>query len=153
MSNISPNESCPCYSGKKYKKCCRPYHNGMKAKSPEALVRARFSAYKLGMEDFIMQTTHPESKHYNADENRWRASIRAYIIQSRFIDLEILSAEDDKVSYKANIFSMFTQETNATIEHCTFKQEDGKWFYLDGEHEDVKEIEEVQETEESGEED
>ena len=152
MSNISPNDSCPCWNGKKYKKCCRPYHNGMNAKVPQELVRARYSAYALGLIDFIMQTTHPESKHYNANETRWRAAIRAYILQSRFLDLEILSAEDDKVSYRANIYSMFTQEAKSVLEHCTFKQENGRWLYFDDEHVKVKATEEAEEIKETSEE-
>lgn len=142
MSNISPNDSCLCFSGKKYKKCCRPYHNGMNAPTPEALVRARYSAYALGLDDFIMRTTHPESRHFNADENRWRAAIRAYILQNRFLNLEILSAEDDKVSYRATLLSMFTGASEPYIEHCTFKQENGKWLYFDGKPEKEEKSEE-----------
>jgi SEC-C motif-containing protein len=138
MEKISPNDSCPCFSNKKYKKCCRPYHNGMNIPTPEALVRARYSAYALGLDDFIMLTTHPESPHYNANKERWRATIKAYILRSRFLRLKILSAEEDKVSYRADIFSVFAGEDNTVIEHCTFKQENGKWLYLDGVHETDK---------------
>lgn len=135
MSNISPNDPCICSSGKKYKKCCRPYHNGMSIPSPEALVRARFSAYALGMVDFIMLTTHPESRHYEGNAKRWRAALNGYVLRTVFLNLEILSAEDEKVSYRMKYFTMLNREEEETIEHCTFKQESGKWLYFDGVHE------------------
>jgi uncharacterized protein YchJ len=39
------------------------------------------------------------------------------------------------VTYRANIYSMLSRGDNIVIEHCTFKQENNKWLYLEGIHE------------------
>ena len=57
MIKLSPNELCLCNSGRKYKKCCRPFHEHKRyPPAPEDLVRARFSAYALAHVSFIMET-------------------------------------------------------------------------------------------------
>ncbi|MEO1288543.1 MAG: YchJ family metal-binding protein [Chloroflexota bacterium] len=129
---ISPNESCPCESGKKYKKCCRRYHNGMKIPTPTDLVRARWSAYALKLPDFIMQTTHPDNPDYDANFAKWRVRVEAYCLRNIFHKLEIVSAEDDKVTYRAEILAFMSQPT-AITEDSVFAQKDGDWLYLDGE--------------------
>ncbi|CAL8470738.1 g10280 [Coccomyxa elongata] len=52
---------CPCCSGKAYAECCQPYHDGEEVPTPEAVMRARFSAYVKKFSDFIVATTHPEN--------------------------------------------------------------------------------------------
>lgn len=138
MIKFSPNEECPCDSGKKYKKCCRPYLEGKVAPpTPEALVRARFTAYGVRNIDFIMDTTHSESPHFNANEHRWRAELDAYALRSMFTVLKVLSAEEDKVSYEVRMWQFGVQESRY-IEHATFRQKDGKWYYFDSTMEDVE---------------
>ncbi len=54
---------CPCGSGKPYSGCCSRYHSGnAAAPSPEALLRARFSAYAMQLVDYIVDTTHPQAR-------------------------------------------------------------------------------------------
>lgn len=142
MKKISPNDLCPCFSHKKYKKCCRLYHNGMKIPTPESLVRARYAAYSMGLADFIMLTTHPDNPNFDENKDTWRANIDAFTMRSMFYKLDILSAEDDKVSYRATTLSQ--GKYNTVMEHCTFKQVDGKWLYLDGIHEtETEDAEEI----------
>jgi SEC-C motif domain protein len=137
MVKINPNEECPCFSGKKYKKCCRPYHEKQSKPVPEALVRARFAAYALSNIDFIMETTHPESPHFNQNKNRWRAELEAYVIRNYFADLKILLVEEDRVSYEAALLEFRTSE-HRYIEDARFRQVDNKWLYFDGDMKDVE---------------
>ncbi|KAG2488827.1 hypothetical protein HYH03_012626 [Edaphochlamys debaryana] len=52
---------CPCESGKAYKNCCESIHTGaQKAATPEATLRARFSAYCKAQPDYVIRTTHPD---------------------------------------------------------------------------------------------
>jgi SEC-C motif domain protein len=136
MVKINPNDECPCLSGKKYKKCCRPYHENQSKPVPEALARARFAAYALGHIDFIMETTHPESPHVNQNKVRWRAELEAYSLRNVFAEFKVLSAEDDKVTYQATLMEFRVQE-HRYIEDARFKQVDGKWLYFDGDMKDV----------------
>jgi len=52
---------CECGSGKPFKRCCEPALIGQQAApTAEATLRARFSAFKLGNEEYIYMTTHPD---------------------------------------------------------------------------------------------
>jgi uncharacterized protein YchJ len=57
-----PANPCPCGSGATYGLCCQPAHAGRAAPStPEKLLRSRFSAYRLGLVDYLVATTHPKA--------------------------------------------------------------------------------------------
>lgn len=66
---------CPCGSGLAYTSCCQPLHNGQAAKSPEALMRSRYSAYVFVLEDYILATWHsstrPDSLGLSQDNTKW----------------------------------------------------------------------------------
>ena len=104
----------------------------MKVPAPTELVRARWSAYALNNVDFIMDTTHPDNEDYDANRARWRVRIEAYCLRNIFEELEIVSAEDDKVTYRAEILAFMNQPTTIT-EDSVFAQLDGEWKYLSGE--------------------
>ena len=94
MKKISPNDGCPCHSGKKYKKCCRPVHGGQPVDDPRLVMRARYSAYAIQNMDFIMQTMHPESIHLTQkSQEKWIAEINFFATQTDFVDLDVLDLE------------------------------------------------------------
>jgi len=126
---ISPNDPCPCYSGLKYKKCCRPWHGGTAAPTPEALMRSRYSAYALGKVDYIMATTHPDNPQFRADRAVWRAQIQQFSDRTRFVGLQILAAEGDIVTFHAILFE--DESDISYTERSLFKQKDGRWLYVD----------------------
>ncbi|MEL6307816.1 MAG: YchJ family metal-binding protein [Chloroflexota bacterium] len=128
----NPNDPCPCTSGKKYKKCCRRYHQGMKVPTPEALVRARFGAYAIGLTDYLIDTLHPDHEDQKLSETKIRAQVDAYSIRNTFLKCDIVSAEDDKVTYRAFIMA-FHQDPLVYTEDAVFAQHDNKWYYLSGE--------------------
>ncbi|MFM0874673.1 YchJ family metal-binding protein, partial [Klebsiella pneumoniae] len=49
--------SCPCGSGDPLDDCCGRYHQGHPAPTAEALMRSRYSAYGLGLVDYLRDTT------------------------------------------------------------------------------------------------
>jgi uncharacterized protein YchJ len=51
--------SCPCGSGDELALCCGHYHAGTPAPSAERLMRSRYSAYVLGLIDYLKATTLP----------------------------------------------------------------------------------------------
>ena len=55
---------CPCGSGGEYDACCGALHSGAGSDDaePEAIVRARFSAYVKNIPAYIVSSTHPDSK-------------------------------------------------------------------------------------------
>ena len=54
--------TCPCDSNKAYNSCCQPYHNGFPAPTAEALMRSRYSAYVLQLEEYLLKTWHPDTR-------------------------------------------------------------------------------------------
>lgn len=53
---------CPCESGRAYQDCCAPLHNGAHASSAEALMRSRYTAYVLALENYLLETWHPTTR-------------------------------------------------------------------------------------------
>ncbi|MCH6256010.1 SecC motif-containing protein [Puniceicoccaceae bacterium K14] len=58
------NESlCPCKSTRAYGECCGPYHsNKKKPETAEQLMRSRYSAYFFRKYNYLVETTHPDSR-------------------------------------------------------------------------------------------
>ena len=54
---------CPCSSGATYDTCCGPLHAGQKAAATaEQLMRSRYSAFALGLTDYLVETWHPDTR-------------------------------------------------------------------------------------------
>ncbi len=117
---------CPCCSGKPYSECCEPYISGEATPQiPEQLMRSRYTAYTLVDVEYLIKTTHPKMrKHYSAK------AIKAWAENCKWLKLEVLSASGVNVHFKA----YFEENGEAGIheEYSTFKQEDGKWYFVDG---------------------
>lgn len=134
MKKIKPNAPCPCYSGQKYKKCCRPLHQGQKIDDPVRLMRSRYSAYALHNLDYIVETMHPDSKHLH-NTPQWRAGITLFAETTDFNGLEILDSElslDDLNTGWVTFHAILANgdEDTSYVERSLFKKEDGQWLYL-----------------------
>ena len=53
---------CPCGSGRLLEACCGQFHSGERAPDAEILMRSRYSAYVLGLEDYLQATWHPDNR-------------------------------------------------------------------------------------------
>ena len=59
---LSVNSICPCGSLKKYKKCCKLFHDNIKKPSNALeLMKSRFSAFAFFKSDYIIKTTHQKN--------------------------------------------------------------------------------------------
>ncbi|MEO8855681.1 MAG: YchJ family metal-binding protein, partial [Burkholderiaceae bacterium] len=65
IARLRATADCPCDSGARYIDCCGPWHSGLSegvhAPTPEALMRSRYSAYGLGLVDYLLDTWHASS--------------------------------------------------------------------------------------------
>lgn len=133
MARKKDNGLCPCGSGLKLADCCGRYHAGghcekTGAPTAESLMRSRFAAYALGLEDYLLATWHPASRPQRLDLEdeplQWK-------------DLKILRCEAGQpgdsegtvefvARYKVNGRAGRLHETSR------FVHEDGRWYYLDG---------------------
>ncbi len=62
MAVVTP---CPCGLPHGYPQCCGRYHTGaqhLAAPTPEALMRSRYSAYALGLREYVLDTWHASTR-------------------------------------------------------------------------------------------
>ena len=67
------SDPCPCGSGRAYPACCGPYlDQSLPAPTAEALMRARYTAYTLKREDYLLATWDPAHRpaQLDADEHQ-----------------------------------------------------------------------------------
>lgn len=67
-------DACPCGRGEPYGSCCGPLHGGEPAPTAERLMRSRYSAFVLGLADYLLDTWHPQTRPETLvpdDDVRW----------------------------------------------------------------------------------
>jgi SEC-C motif-containing protein len=126
---------CPCHSGRHYVRCCQPFHQGKRQTTPENLMRARFAAYAQGKVRFIIETTHPDSPHWQADQVAWRKSVLQFSRQTHFVGLEIRNAgisptqpNSATVTFHATLIQA-GQDASFT-EKSLFQRQNNQWLYV-----------------------
>ena len=93
MDLQSKQTKCPCCSGKPYANCCQKYHKGVIPENALALMRSRYAAYALGLAEYLIKTTHPQSPHIVEDQKQWLNQILVFSRTVSFDGLEILKTE------------------------------------------------------------
>lgn len=91
-------------------------------------MRSRYSAYALGLWDYIIETTHSKNPEAQTERELWKGQILDFSKGTDFLGLEILGTSNDTVKFKALLKQ---NERDATfIENSKFKKENGRWKYL-----------------------
>jgi len=122
---------CPCGSGDPLEACCGRYHGGLPAPSAERLMRSRYSAYVLGLIDYIESTTLPVQQ-----PSLDLQSMKAWSAGSTWLGLEVEESqllggqpEHARVTFTAR----WHDRTGEHVQHerSAFVQHDGKWYFID----------------------
>jgi SEC-C motif-containing protein len=121
---------CPCGSGLAYAACCGRWHAGpehLQAPDAAALMRSRYSAYVLGLHDYLLATWHASTRP---------AAIAADPPGLRWLGLELRrhvvhDADHATVEFVAR--SKRNGRASRLHETSRFVREDGRWSYVDGE--------------------
>lgn len=124
---------CPCGSGVESISCCLPIIEGKSlALTPEALMRARYTAHVTKQYDFLSESSHPEFRDDTDPEQiaEW-SSLMAW--QS----LEIMATKDGgegdetgEVSFCAHY--TVSDQPQELREDAFFRKEGDRWFYVEG---------------------
>lgn len=124
---------CPCGSGKELADCCAPIIEGVPASTAEALMRARYTAFvtrQIG--DFLRDTLAAE-KQGEFDLREVEMSAR----DAEGLGFELRASEGGgeadetgAVEYVARF--RIRGQIQAHHELATFRREDGRWLYVDG---------------------
>ena len=115
---------CPCGSGEPYARCCGPAHQGQAALSPEALMRSRYSAFVLGLPDYLLATWHPST----------RPSTLALEGSPAWSSLHVLSSGQQGERGQVHFRALYPAAGGwgSLEEVSAFVRQDGRWYYLDG---------------------
>jgi SEC-C motif domain protein len=116
---------CPC-GGKSYALCCEPIHQQRNAADAKILMRSRYSAYVLKLEDYLLATWHPRTRPAQLDlaseESRWLG-----LEIKNFIPLSDSSASVEFVArYRV------AGRAHRLHERSYFEFEGGQWLYTRG---------------------
>ncbi|MEI6531736.1 MAG: YchJ family metal-binding protein [Chlamydiota bacterium] len=98
-----------------YAECCQPYHLGALPPTALALMRSRYTAYVLGLVDYIRLT---ETKSSSREE--LIAACKSMQLQG----LTILGSSEDSVHFEVKSGKSNWQE----LSH--FLQREGRWLYI-----------------------
>ena len=138
---------CPCGSGKDYSVCCGPHHDGAAPAdsiTPEAIVRARFSAYVKNVPKYIVASTHPDSKDMKRKDDPAEAreqlekDAAATMQKVQFKSLRVKGTKEGdgetfvtyEVSYKA-AGKKNRGGTKTLAERSRYKMANGEFKYFD----------------------
>jgi SEC-C motif-containing protein len=126
--NIHPRHApCPCSSGLPYDECCRPWHMGLDlgehAPTPEALMRSRYSAYALGLIDYLLATWHVST-----------APGELELAPTKWLELEVRDAQMVGDAGLVEFVARYRVDGRGQRLHeiSRFVRQDGRWFYIDG---------------------
>ena len=117
--------SCPC-GGKSYASCCEPIHQQRNAGDAKILMRSRYSAYVLKIDDYLLATWHPRTRP---------AQLDLASDDSRWLGLEIksfLPLSDSSASVEFVARYKIAGRAHRLHERSSFVYENGAWFYLEG---------------------
>ena len=124
MKQRAASAACPCGGGA-YPLCCERWHRGEAAPSAELLMRSRYSAYALGLHDYLLATWHPTTRpatqDLQGDDARWLG-----------LDLRSAREQGDEATVEFVARYRIAGRAHRLHETSRFLREDGRWFYLDG---------------------
>ena len=117
---------CPCGRGA-YAHCCGPLHAGAPAADAEALMRSRYSAYALGLADYLLATWHPSTRPHALDLHsdpplRWLGlDVKRHVPAGDTAVVEFVARHRQGGSRAGRLH-----------ETSRFVHERQQWFYVDG---------------------
>jgi SEC-C motif domain protein len=128
---LAAHTPCPCGSDATYVNCCGPFHaairnsepDGPFAPTPEALMRSRYSAYVLGLIDYLLATWHPSTTPGDLE-----------LSPLKWLGLEVRAHEVSTDAGVVEFIARFRVDGRAQRLHETsrFVREAGRWYYIDG---------------------
>lgn len=123
--NKKTSSACPC-GGISYAACCEPLHRGTPASGAAALVRSRYSAYVLKLENYLLATWHPDTRP---------ATLDLADDDSKWLGLDIKQQQESGDTAVVEFVARYKMAGRAHRLHeiSRFVREDGQWFYVDGE--------------------
>lgn len=154
-----PTEPCGCNSGDSYRQCCGSLHQTLVAKnndfSPEQVLRARYTAHKYALPQYVIESSHPKNPDYiyhmeeakatkNSGTRRWSRDITAMSTLYSFEGIEIVDVNTEGDVCNIIFRTLLREKDDAANfipveENAVFLRTGGRWLYQDGESEEPEE--------------
>lgn len=129
---IPKSKQCPCGNNKTYSSCCGRIHlDQSQAKSPEELMRSRYTAFTLANGDYLNQSHHESVRKAEEKEEteKWAKSVKWMgldVLEASLIDENSTEGfVEFKAHFKSGLFKKVIHEKSR------FRKENGIWFYVD----------------------
>jgi len=124
--------NCPCESQKEIEACCQPIIDGQPAKTAEALMRARYTAYTQKKIAFIEKSHDPKTRHKTDMEANLRWAQTTEWKRLKILRVEKGQAEDDwgLVEFQADYRSKDSEGLHHEVSE--FNKKGGQWFFSKG---------------------
>ncbi|MGM0534829.1 MAG: YchJ family protein [Pseudomonadota bacterium] len=121
---LSSFDACPCGSGLAYEACCGPCHRGEPAASPAALMRSRYSAFALGLTDYLLTSWHTATRPNSLSPDP----------STRWVCLELLDSGEQADEGHVHFRAICREGRRWAVleERSRFRREAGRWRYVDG---------------------
>lgn len=126
------SDACICNNNKNFEACCGRFLSGAQhAKTPEQLMRSRYSAYALsGYSEYLLATWFSATSAGLTAESLSEKTVE-------WVKLEVLSKNQngDKATVTFNACYREPDSLDINIMHETsvFQRTSGRWFYVGGE--------------------
>jgi SEC-C motif-containing protein len=117
---------CPCLSGNAYEECCGRFHGGTAAApTAEALMRSRYSAYALGLADYILDTWHPSTRPTELELDPELSWYRLDVLAARGGPFDRVGLVEFRAYYRSD------GQRSDQHEVSRFVRERGRRYYVD----------------------
>jgi SEC-C motif-containing protein len=129
MTTLDLISPCLCGSKKPYQTCCHTFHVGAKTpETAEQLMRSRFTAYALHLEDYLLNTwaksTRPGRFSFEEDL-QW--------IKLKIIKTKQGKAGDEEGTVLFKAFYQSGEQKGHMTEKSRFERDENQqWVYVDG---------------------
>ena len=120
--------SCPCSVGtgdeRGYDACCGRFHRGAeRPATAEELMRSRYSAFALGLDDYVFTTWHPRTRPDDVRSDPGTTWTGLTIVDT------VDGGPDDETG---EVEFVATYEGGRMHERSRFARRAGRWLYVDG---------------------
>ena len=130
-------KACLCGSGKDYSACCKPLHAGARPASDAVeLMRSRFTAFCLGLPEYLWDTLHSQNEASVQGKDAYCAKIARAPQTMQKCTLRVLDTREPDAHGVAQVLFYADiavhKRSRAFVEQATFVQENGEWRYIAG---------------------
>lgn len=137
---IDTDTRCPCGTGETYGNCCGKIHaafhteQSLTASTPEALMRSRFTAFALGLTDYLLATWHPSTRPASLELDETLRWYRLDILSAAGGPFDSTGSVEFAAYYRSQPGTPQNERVRGVqTEVSRFTKENGAWYYVDGE--------------------